>query len=196
MPILLTPPLPPNDNRAHTRNRKALCFQPQGNGTEIHTTQCFSHFPAVVVLPRKVTNVPVHPQYGSYVFIGEIVTNMPLPPTGGEVAYCEDCGACVTACHGACLPDSRDTCVSAITQKKGELSVREIALIKQNGLIWGCDRCQEVCPHNRDVVIAPHPCFDSFTSCFIENDPDFKKRAYAWRGEAVIRRNIEILKEK
>ena len=138
----------------------------------------------------------IHPQYGSYVFIGEIVTDMPLPATGGTVAYCEDCGACVTACHGACLPDSRKTCVSAITQKKGELSAAEIALIRKNGLVWGCDRCQEVCPHNKAAKIAPHPCFDSFTPCFIENDPDFKKRAYAWRGQAVIRRNIDILKEK
>lgn len=136
----------------------------------------------------------IHYQYGSYVFIGEIVTDMPLEQTGGEVAYCDNCGACVTACHGGCLPDSRDTCVSAITQKKGVLSDKEIALIKKNGLVWGCDRCQEVCPMNTDAKIAPHSCFDSFTPYFIENDPDFKKRAYAWRGEAVILRNKELLK--
>ncbi len=138
----------------------------------------------------------IHPAYGSYVFIGEIVTDMPLKTTGGEIQTCCDCGACVQACHGGCLPDSRDTCVSAITQKKGELTTEEIALIKKNGLVWGCDRCQEVCPHNKDAKISPHPCFDTFTPCFIENDPNFADRAYAWRGEAVIRRNIEILKEK
>lgn len=136
----------------------------------------------------------IHPQYGSYVFIGEIVTDMPLETTGGEMTECMNCGACMEACHGGCLPDSRDTCVSAITQKKGDLSADEIALIKKGGLVWGCDRCQEVCPHNKDVMIAPHPCFDTFTPCFIENDPRFADRAYAWRGEAVIRRNIEIMK--
>lgn len=134
------------------------------------------------------------PQYGSYVFIGEVVTDMPLPCADKAVAFCEDCGACVKACHGGCLPDNRDTCVSAITQKKGELTAEEIAMIKKNGLIWGCDRCQEVCPYNANVTIAPHPCFDKFTPCFVENDPHFADRAYAWRGEAVIRRNIEILK--
>lgn len=137
----------------------------------------------------------IHPTYGSYVFIGEIVTDMPLKTTGGEIQTCCNCGACITACHGGCLPDGRDTCVSAITQKKGELTEEEIALIRKNGLIWGCDRCQEVCPHNKDAKIDPHPYFDSFTPHFIENDPDFQKRAYAWRGEAVIRRNIDILED-
>ncbi len=138
----------------------------------------------------------IHPTYGSFVFIGEIVTDMPLETTGGDVKKCMDCGACIAACHGKCLPDSRDTCVSAITQKKGELTAKETALIKQNGLVWGCDRCQEVCPHNKDAKINPHPCFDTFTPWFIEKDPHFADRAYAWRGEAVIRRNREILQDK
>lgn len=137
----------------------------------------------------------IHPVFGSYVFIGEIVTDMPLQSAGGEVRGCMDCGACCDACYGGCLPtDDRNNCVSAVSQKKGELSAHEQALLKQSGLVWGCDRCQEVCPHNADAVIAPHPCFDSFTPHFIENDPAFSTRAYAWRGEAVIRRNIEILK--
>ncbi len=136
----------------------------------------------------------IHRTYGSYVFIGEIVTDMPLKTTGGDIRTCANCGACVAACYGGCLPDSRDTCVSAITQKKGNLTDKEKALIRKNGLIWGCDRCQEVCPHNKDAKIAPHPCFDRFTPHFIENDPDFSCRAYAWRGEAVIRRNKELLK--
>ena len=35
----------------------------------------------------------IHPRYGSYVFIGAIVTDAPLPPTGGAVAACPHCGA-------------------------------------------------------------------------------------------------------
>lgn len=137
----------------------------------------------------------IHPTFGSYVFIGEIVTDMPLKTTGGEVKGCVNCGACIDACFGGCLPHKdRQNCVSAISQKKGTLTEEETALLKQSGLIWGCDRCQEVCPHNRDAATAPHPCFTEFTLCFVENDPLFSTRAYAWRGEAVIRRNIEILK--
>lgn len=137
----------------------------------------------------------IHPQYGSYVFIGEIVTDMAIPATGNTVTFCDGCGACSAACIGGCLPnDTRTTCASAVSQKKGDLSTAEIALIKQSGLVWGCDICQEVCPHNADALIAPHPCFTDYTPQYIPDDPLFATRAYAWRGQAVIERNNAFYK--
>lgn len=139
----------------------------------------------------------IHRRYGSFVFIGEIVTDLSLPVTDREIAYCEHCGACAAACPGGCLPQGdRALCVSAISQKKGELSEQEIALLQKGGLIWGCDRCSEVCPHNTNTVIAPHPCFNSYIPYLLDaNHPLFDSRAYAWRGKAVPMRNKTLLQK-
>ncbi len=138
----------------------------------------------------------IHPTFGSYVFIGELVTDMPLTPTNAMVTTCEHCGACATACHGGCLPGKdRTNCVSAISQKKGDLEQHEIQLLRQSGLVWGCDTCSEVCPHNRNASISPHPCFDSYIPYLLDaDDPRFASRAYAWRGKQVPCRNKELLK--
>jgi epoxyqueuosine reductase QueG len=138
----------------------------------------------------------IHPTFGSYVFIGEIVTDLQLPAANADVCYCEHCGACSAACPGNCLPgDNRDTCVSAVSQKKGELTAAEAALLKAGGLVWGCDRCQEACPHNLSASTAPHPCFTDYTPALLPPDhPQFSTRAYAWRGKTVPYRNQELLK--
>lgn len=137
----------------------------------------------------------IHPAYGSYVFLGEIITDMEIPPTNAPITYCEHCGACAAACPGNCLPgDDRAHCVSAISQKKGDLTEEEIALLRKGGLIWGCDTCQEVCPHNQHAKIDPHPCFTDYTPTLLEpDDPLFPTRAYAWRGKAVPYRNKALL---
>lgn len=137
----------------------------------------------------------IHPTFGSYVFIGEIVTDMEITPTDAAVTHCEHCGACSTACPGKCLPGTdRARCVSAISQKKGELNDQETALLQKGGLIWGCDTCQEACPHNKAATFAPHPCFtDCIPTLLDADDARFSTRAYAWRGAAVPLRNKRLL---
>ena len=157
----------------------------------------------------------ITPQYGSFVFIGEVITDMPYGlVTGREHAFmpspmrhCDGCGACVSACPGQCLPDSRNTCVSAISQKKGELSEEEASLLCKQSLIWGCDTCQLVCPMNRQVlenrISTPIAYFQNNRRTVLdENDilemPEdiFRKRAYSWRGRSVILRNLKLQKER
>lgn len=139
----------------------------------------------------------IHPVFGSFVFLGELVTDMPLPAADAPLSRCEQCGACSLACPGGCLPGKgRETCLSAVTQKKGALTEQERALIRKGGLVWGCDRCQEVCPHNRTAKIDPHPCFECYTPCYLPIDAAFDTRAYAWRGRAVPARNYELLQTK
>lgn len=138
--------------------------------------------------------------YGSWCFIGCIVTDLEIPYTVSEVEYCSHCGACAKACPGGALREEKfdkTKCLSFITQKKGELSEEERRLIKKSGCAWGCDVCQEVCPENKG-------CEPTRILSFVKNykpylDPDgeidLEHRAYAWRGEAVIRRNLDILKK-
>lgn len=141
----------------------------------------------------------INRRYGSYCFIGCIVSNLDIPVTGREVAYCEHCGKCREACPGAALDDgfSKEKCLSFISQKKGELTDFEKGLLRQGGMVWGCDICQQVCPHNENAEYT-------YITEFLERiKPDAKPgelesakdRAYMYRGRSVIERNIRILED-
>ena len=142
----------------------------------------------------------IHPVFGSYLFLGEIVTDRLLTPTGsGRVEGCIHCGACGAACPTDSIrrgTAKAETCLSAITQKKGDLTPAEQAAVRQGGLCWGCDRCQEVCPCNRTARVAPYPGFSGETPRLTAQDledADLTFRAYGWRGAAPLKRNLAIL---
>ena len=156
----------------------------------------------------------ITPTYGSFVFLGEVVTDADYPTVTGQSVpdfpalppLCEGCGACLAACPADCCGSAREGCLSALTQKKGELTEDEISAIKRGGLVWGCDACQLACPHNRRVIRegrdTPVPYFREGRLIHLDtaaldtmDDGDFAHRAYAWRGRAVIRRNTELLYE-
>ncbi len=143
-------------------------------------------------------------RYSSYVFICELFSDNECINKAQEINYCENCGACFSACPASLA--SADACASAITQKKGDLTEYEIEIIRETGCVWGCDICQEICPHtvkakkngtiytntewfNTNIISNP-----SISS--VEDAEDFKMRAYSWRGAPAILRNIKILSEK
>lgn len=153
----------------------------------------------------------IHPDYGSWVFIGAIVTGLALAgPVPAEPPRCPRCGRCAAACPAGCLPrpggnppvapaDGRGgTCLSAVTQKKGELTLQEAQLIRDSGMAWGCDLCQEACPLNRTARIAPHPCFAGrYEPCLTpESLKDLAGKAYGWRGKKVPARNLSLIDAK
>lgn len=139
--------------------------------------------------------------YSSYVFLGEIVTDALLPTTLHTPGECLHCGACRRAC-----PVSLDKgrCLSALTQKKGELSDGERQRLREHPLIWGCDTCQEACPYTTAAIkhgtLCGAPAFfrrDILPILTAEalasmDDAFFSLRAYAWRGRTVIERNLNI----
>lgn len=156
----------------------------------------------------------ITPDYGSFVFIGEVVTDADYVTVTGHATpdfpamppMCEGCGACLAACPAGCREGAREGCLSALTQKKGALTEQEAVAIGQNKLVWGCDACQLACPHNRRVVRegvdTPIPYFreERVQSVDTEaldamSDEAFKSRAYAWRGRAVIRRNAALMEK-
>jgi epoxyqueuosine reductase len=124
-------------------------------------------------------------KYGSFVFLGEIVTDLPVS-CGEKVSECEDCGLCLGACP---VGLDKERCLSAVTQKKATLTEQEQNLIKQNGTVWGCDACQNACPHNSAAKITDIPEFlEGYRDSYLPHE-DITGRAYAWRGEKVILRN-------
>ena len=144
----------------------------------------------------------IHPEFGSFIFIGYILTDCPLEEDKPLEISCINCGKCIDSCPTDALSTKDfNTCLSYITQKKGELSEKEIGLIKENGTIWGCDICQKVCPHNSDSPTATHPdlCENLITNLKIPEDisnREFKAqygdRAFSWRGKNILIRNQKL----
>ena len=149
---------------------------------------------------RGENGMLLSPKYGSFVFIGEIVTDLALPPAQSPEGVCSGCGRCVTACPASALgsggPD-RERCLSHITQKKGELTPQQADLIRKGGLIWGCDICALVCPYNRAPAVTPIPAFKDVVPVASDENLDFlvETRACGWRGKQVLERNLELIQK-
>lgn len=150
--------------------------------------------------------------YGSYQFIGEILSTLP-PERLGEVALspfteCIGCNACLAACPTGVLRGESTECLSAITQKKGTLTEEEKALMRALPTAWGCDECQRVCPYTREALakgtaVTSIPYFKEHLITHLDTetlagmyDEEFSRRAFAWRGRKTVMRNVRILEEK
>jgi epoxyqueuosine reductase len=150
----------------------------------------------------------IHPDYGTYTVIGYLVTNCPMEADQPMDRTCLECGACIRACPGGALSETgfcAKRCASYLTQKKGELTAEEIVVIQRSGYAWGCDICQEVCPHNRGIKMTALPEFreDLISTLQIGEEMSarqfrhkYQKRAFSWRGKATMLRNLQILKKE
>ena len=146
---------------------------------------------------------------GSYAFIGFCKLNRPLPPDAPDTRTCARCDACVRACPGGAISPEGGIdpakCASAISQKKGDLSPEEIAILQKSRMVWGCDRCQSVCPHNQAVApsipeLRVHELLN-LSSAELKNlsNREFKEiygdYSFSWRGKSVLLRNCKLLEE-
>ena len=149
----------------------------------------------------------IHETYGTYAFIGDVITDLPPEALGARppqpIRTCEHCGRCRAACPTGILRGESEDCLSAITQKKGTLSETEIALMRKYNTVWGCDLCQIACPHNKEPKMSPIPFFRESLIPHLtkkdlaEMDADaFSQRAFAWRGRAVVERNIDLFESE
>ena len=136
----------------------------------------------------------INETYGSYVFIGEILTDLKLQTVEHKITNCIGCNKCKEVCPTGCLADSARSCLSDITQKKKDLSLEEQNMMRQAKTVWGCDICQEVCPMNQKKKYSDvTEFFETYRDTY-QPDEDSTGRAYTWRGEKVIKRNYEIVK--
>ena len=142
-------------------------------------------------------------KYSSFVFLGELICDAHLDAEAKPIRTCENCGACVAACPAK---NGRE-CLSAVTQKKGELTPSQIAYIREYGSAWGCDICQNVCPHTKrakksgdiytDIPFFRDSAISSPSVSDIQDmsDLEFNGRAYSWRGRDCILRNLSLIGE-
>jgi len=141
-------------------------------------------------------NLLITEDYGSWVVLGEIITTAELPRISNcqlSIINCQLCEApCVIACPTGALDNGFDKakCLSYLSQRKGALDPEIAAHLRQSNSAWGCDLCQEACPRNRGVKINPLPEFLANAAPRLDAQALPNDRAYAWRGRAVLERNI------
>ncbi len=147
---------------------------------------------------RGLNSLLITEEYGSYVFIGEIVTSLELETQNREIKPCTECGKCIEKCPAKALDGkgvNTEKCLSAITQKKGILSPEEESLMKECGCVWGCDICQDICPMNKNAAVTEINEFLSSSVPVLTSQTEIEGRAYEWRGKKVIERNLNLFRK-
>lgn len=142
----------------------------------------------------------INKRYGSYVFIGTFLFEAPMQELLHSADNtCANCNACIEACPtkaiGRCGVEVSN-CLSFISQKNKKTE-EDNSVLENHRTLWGCDICQNVCPHNRDALFSPIPYFaenviTDFTKELLEEMEEeiYKKYAFSYRKRKVIVQNF------
>ncbi|MGT2895685.1 tRNA epoxyqueuosine(34) reductase QueG [Streptococcus entericus] len=143
-------------------------------------------------------------EYGSYMYLGELITNLEIEPDQPVDYDCGDCRRCLDACPTSCLigDGSMDAkrCLSFQTQDKGMMALEFRKKIKT--VIYGCDICQICCPYNKGLnnplasEIDPELAWPELIPFLELTNSTFKEKfgmiAGSWRGKNILQRNAII----
>ena len=148
----------------------------------------------------------ITPEFGSYVYLGEMITTIPFEPDSPLEDQCGDCTKCIDACPtGALIQGGQlnaQRCIAFLTQTKG--FIEDEFRDKVGNRLYGCDTCQTACPKNKSKDFHIH----------LEMEPDpevvkpllrpiltignrefkdkFGSLSGSWRGKKPIQRNAII----
>lgn len=145
----------------------------------------------------------ITPEFGSYVYLGEMITNIPFPPDSPIENECGDCRLCLDVCPTGALVDAGQInakrCIAFLTQTKD--FVPDEFRGKIGNRVYGCDSCQTVCPKNKGKMNWIHEEFmpdpelakPLLVPLLKLSNKEFKAKfgsmAGSWRGKKPIQRN-------
>ncbi len=145
----------------------------------------------------------ITPEFGSYVYLGEMITNIPFTPDTPIEDQCGTCTKCIDICPtGALVAGGQlnsQSCIAFLTQTKGFLA--DEFRDKIGNRLYGCDTCQTVCPKNKGMNFHHHPEMEPdpelvkplLKPLLTISNREFKEKygpmSGSWRGKKPIQRN-------
>lgn len=145
----------------------------------------------------------ITPEFGSYVYLAEMITNIPFEPDEKIEDQCGTCNKCVDSCPTGALVNpgqlNSQRCISFLTQTKGFLP--DEFRSKIGNRLYGCDTCQIVCPINKGKDFHLHPEMEPdpeiakplLKPLLTISNREFKEKyghvSGSWRGKKPIQRN-------
>ncbi|WP_342488647.1 tRNA epoxyqueuosine(34) reductase QueG [Bacillus sp. FSL M8-0266] len=145
----------------------------------------------------------ITPEFGSYVYLAEMITNVPFEPDEKIEDQCGTCNKCVDSCPTGALVNpgqlNSQRCISFLTQTKGFLP--DEFRSKIGNRLYGCDTCQIVCPINKgkdfhlhhEMEPDPEIAKPLLKPLLTISNREFKEKyghvSGSWRGKKPIQRN-------
>ncbi len=145
-------------------------------------------------------------EFGSWVYLGEMITNIPFIPDKPIEDSCGDCRICLDACPtGAIVQGGQlnaQRCLAFLTQTKDFLP--DEFRTKIGTRVYGCDTCQAVCPYNKGIDFHLHEEFEAdpevakplLRPMLKMSNREFREKFGAvsgfWRGKNPLQRNAMI----
>lgn len=145
-------------------------------------------------------------EYGSFVYLGEVMTNIPFLPDSPVEDSCGDCRACMDACPTGAIVEAgqlnAQMCLAYHTQTK--VMLPDMFRDKIGTRVYGCDTCQAVCPYNKGIDYHLHEEFEPepevakplLTPMLRMSNRDFRGKfghiSGFWRGKNPLQRNAMI----
>ncbi|CEG25956.1 tRNA epoxyqueuosine(34) reductase QueG [Bacillus sp. B-jedd] len=148
----------------------------------------------------------ITPEFGSYVYLGEMITSIPFEPDTPMEDKCGSCSKCLDACPTGALVQggqlNAQRCIAFLTQTKG--FIPEEFREKIGNRVYGCDSCQTACPENKgrnfhfheEMEPDPETAKPLLRPLLAISNREFRERfgkvAGSWRGKKPIQRNAII----
>ncbi|MDW7615609.1 tRNA epoxyqueuosine(34) reductase QueG [Peribacillus simplex] len=145
----------------------------------------------------------ITPEFGSFVYLGDMITNLPFEPDQPMEDQCGTCNKCVDVCPTGALVQggqlNSKRCIAFLTQTKGFLP--DEFRTKIGNRLYGCDTCQTVCPKNKGMDFHFHEEMEPdpelakplLKPLLMISNRDFKETyghvSGSWRGKKPIQRN-------